>query len=427
MAGAMKSKRREWMLRLGLLAASLLVGYLIIEGGLRLLFFQSLRWPGAHYQPLMIEPDPEVGWILQPSQVAYRESLDFRVVLEVNAEGMRNQEVTLDKEPGVFRIAVLGDSYMEASHVDYDDAFPMALEAKLRAQGYPVEVLNFGVAAYGNLQAKLRLERDALEYDPDLILYGFYSENDLIENHEALTLRLWGPDDWRTFARPYAELDADGELVVIPPNYEQARAVFEEYLTMTRPFIMRLPFLDTSVTRQTVRQVRRSLAQRVSKPGHDPNISLGCYLEAYHPPLRRDQDMTEAQYAQYWAEARALKETILAEMQGIAQTHDLPMAVFTVPSKAQVEPAYQERIHELYPELDFDWRMTERALLALADREGFHVLDLVPIFQDEHARTGEMLHYSREDVHWNPTGHRFAAEEVLAWLQAEGLLPPPKE
>ncbi len=418
----MKLKYKEYSIRMFMVFVSLLVGYLIIESGLRLLFFQSIRWPGVHYQPMLIKPDPDVGWILNPNQIAYRESLDFRVVLEVNSEGMRDREHPLEKEPGVFRIALLGDSFMEASHVDESDAFYFVLETLLRERGYNVEVLNFGVAAYGSAQSRIRLERDALRYDPDLILYGFFGENDLVENHLELTMRLWGADDWRAFARPYAHLNEEGGLVITPPDYVKARQEFDAHLQRTMPLIMRIPFFDQSVTSQTFRQIRRSFQQRVFMPGHDPNISLGSHLINFEPALRRDKDMTESMYRQYWEEARAINEVVLIEMYRITKEYNIPLALFTVPSKVQVEPNYQERVYDMYPGLEFDWELTEHAVLALADKQGFFALNLVPAFQEEHLATSKMLHYHRADTHWNPLGHHFAASRVADWLIEQALV-----
>ena len=418
----MKSKFKEYLIRSFMLFLSLLIGYLIIESGLRLLFFQSIRWPGVHYQPMLIKPDPDVGWILQPNQVAYRESLDFRVVLEVNSEGMRDREYPFDKEPGVFRIALLGDSFMEASHVDESDAFFYVLETLLRERGFNVEVLNFGVAAYGSAQSRIRLERDALRYDPDLILYGFFGENDLVENHRELTKQLWGADDWRTFARPYAHLNENDELVISPPDYDKAREEFEAHMQRKMPFFMRIPFFDQSVTSQTYRQIRRSFQQRVFMPGHDPNISLGSHLLNYEPAFRRDKDMTEGMYRQYWAEARAINDVVLSEMHRITIENNILLALFTVPSKVQVEPGYQERVYSMYPGLEFDWQLTEKTIIALADAYGFPALNLVPAFQEEYMESNIMLHYFRADTHWNPLGHRFAASCVADWLIEQELV-----
>lgn len=79
----------------------------------------------------------------------------------------------LRAEPGVFRIATLGDS-CTAYCVSTRDSFPKLADRFLNeGGGRPVEVLNAGVAAHSSHQGLQRLKHAVLPYRPDLITVYF--------------------------------------------------------------------------------------------------------------------------------------------------------------------------------------------------------------------------------------------------------------
>src|SRR3990172_5552726 len=60
--------------------------------------------------PLFYLPDPRLGWILRPGAEGWYTD-EGRAFMRVNSAGMRDHEHQLAKPEGVYRIAVLGDSY----------------------------------------------------------------------------------------------------------------------------------------------------------------------------------------------------------------------------------------------------------------------------------------------------------------------------
>ena len=51
---------------------------------------------------------------------------------EINAQGLRDTEISIAKPDDAFRILVLGDSVAHGEHVPFDEAFPNQLERQLR-------------------------------------------------------------------------------------------------------------------------------------------------------------------------------------------------------------------------------------------------------------------------------------------------------
>ncbi|MDD5627630.1 MAG: SGNH/GDSL hydrolase family protein [Elusimicrobia bacterium] len=85
-----------------------------------------------------------------------------------NSLGMRDKERVVKKAPGVFRIAVLGDSVtMFGNYTDF-------LEDILANQmGLKAEVWNCAIGGHGIADYFHNLEHRVLGYQPDLVLVGF--------------------------------------------------------------------------------------------------------------------------------------------------------------------------------------------------------------------------------------------------------------
>ena len=123
-------------------------------------------------------PDPTFGWGLWPGTAGMFTS-EGHAFVRINSVGMRDHEHPIAKPAGVYRIAVLGDSYTDATQIPLDSTYWARLPGLLTSCGRPgVEVLNFGVAGYGTVQEWLMLHRASI-YSPDLILLQITPGNDV--------------------------------------------------------------------------------------------------------------------------------------------------------------------------------------------------------------------------------------------------------
>ena len=97
-----------------------------------------------------------------------------------NSFGMHSAEVSLEKPPRTFRIAVLGASMDMGWGVAYQETYTHLLEQWLNHHatrrgldsGRRFEVLNFAVAAYSPLQRLETLRRKVLAFQPDMVIYS---------------------------------------------------------------------------------------------------------------------------------------------------------------------------------------------------------------------------------------------------------------
>ena len=165
------------LLRASLAALGAAAGLALAELGLRAL---EVLAPVVDARGLH-QARPERPWLygLRP-RASGRVAAMGDVLYRVNAEGFRDVERSRTKAPGVFRIAVVGDSIAFGFGVELADAFPGRLEAGVRALApeRAVEALNLGVSGYNPYTEAAWLEDAGAGWQPDLVLVQF-AINDL--------------------------------------------------------------------------------------------------------------------------------------------------------------------------------------------------------------------------------------------------------
>lgn len=406
--------------QLALALFSTLLCLIALEFGLRLYSYGSIaRLSGEHS---LRGPDPVRGWKLLPDEVAFQRTADYSVQVAVNSLGLRDVEHAYEPAPGVFRIVVLGDSYMEAYQVPLEQSLPRLLEAALA--GRSVEVINLGVGGYGTTQEFLALRDEGLRYQPDLVLLAFYPGNDILNNSRPLQRALIGDGELKVFGRPYAHADdLSGPLRIELPDaeavsdYMHAKAqkrAGSGFSRLVRP-------LEPTLLFNRIERAIAALRERVPRQGaHDPHVVFGWpFLVDYSEEAARD--LAREEYDAYWSEAWRVTRRVLLEADRLSAEHGARFAVFTVPSDFQVQAGAMDLLESRYAPLRFDADKMERELAAFTADAEIPLLALTPAFRRE-AEANRVLFHLIEDRHWNAAGHELATAELVGFLERESLL-----
>lgn len=168
------------------------------------------------YWGFFFKPDPVLGWTLVPnlrwtSTGTYWYAREFSVPIQVNSKGFRDLEREREKPEGVVRLALLGDSLVEAIQVPFHQTGGQVLETKLNAwaEGRErYEVLNFGISNHGIGQYLLMWEERASKYQPDyvfILVAALHMNRAISQQHKRLRVR------------PTFRLK-NGNLVRVPPK-----------------------------------------------------------------------------------------------------------------------------------------------------------------------------------------------------------------
>lgn len=153
---------------------SILLTFFLLEVGARL-WLRYLATPEQYDRYVLFTsidakdyawtPHPYLSYYPTPN---YEKGKTFH-----NSLGYRNEEFSLEKPGGVFRIVALGgSSTYDVSIKDNDETFTAQLEKLLKEDyGYrDVQVINAGVSGYNSWEILVNLEFRVLDLDPDLVI-----------------------------------------------------------------------------------------------------------------------------------------------------------------------------------------------------------------------------------------------------------------
>jgi lysophospholipase L1-like esterase len=160
--------------KIGLAVATLVVVFGIAEVGFRLYDARSRRTvlDGRNPEQLITQPaDDGRIFALRPNRPGL-----------TNSHGFRDRERKLEKDAGVFRIAVIGDSVTMQASLSFEDLYVTRLQSKINSAvpDHDIEILNFGVTGYGTLQEVALLREVVVKFEPDALLWQFHL-NDAID------------------------------------------------------------------------------------------------------------------------------------------------------------------------------------------------------------------------------------------------------
>ncbi|MBI5675437.1 MAG: SGNH/GDSL hydrolase family protein [Nitrospirae bacterium] len=92
-----------------------------------------------------------------------------------NSHGYRDYEYRYKKDPGAFRIVVIGDSVAQGQGVELRESFCKVLETKLNqsVNNRKFEVIVLARTGYSTAQELILLKNEAFNYQPDLIIWSY--------------------------------------------------------------------------------------------------------------------------------------------------------------------------------------------------------------------------------------------------------------
>ena len=406
--------------------ASLLISIVVTEGFLRLSFYHSLVLPTKYSWTSLKEPHRERGWSLLPNRSTFFETRDYAVHERTNSKGLRDVEHSYIPDPEVFRIIVLGDSYMEAYQVEFEESLPCLLQQNLAHQN--VEVINFGISGYGTTQELIYLKEEGLKYKPDLVVLAFAPQNDLRNNSRELEALLWGEETIKTFGRPFAKIDRSTEkLVYVKPDFERSkRWVVQQRATMRKLARQRSMRDRLIISKLFVDNLRPLLNRKYEKLQWDPNIFLGSYLETFDPESGSG-DISIKQYESKWNDAWKVGERLILEMNNLAKNNGAEFVLMMVAEVWQADQRVFGKLKKQYPRLEFDMTKPNRRILDFCRTNKIRVLDLVPSFREVISSNEQLLFHQIEDFHWNAAGHHVATDSLVQYLELNKLLVIPND
>ncbi len=356
---------------------------------------------------------PNVGRLRPPNtEIRHTNGRDFWTVSRTNSLGFLDREPpSSERATPTCHISMIGDSFVDAKEVPVHDKFHVRLEA-LAADELPhlkITTSAFGIENTGQVQQLPFYDEYARLLHPGLLVLVFV-DNDFMENPPVLrTLTLRGVErEWKLRSEPAVRRRPDGKLELSLP---QDRLPSSSRIRTSRAAAraMEKKTADRSWLAFWLRAKKRALF-----PPHPParpsrfirevealrrQPGYAALLEGWRPTTRWDTSLVFARRDLPPLFEDALQYTAFA-LEQFQQRADRDGA------KLVILATHTLKVHGT---LMFQ-RMSQMAAVL-----GIPVIDQSDYILRQGARLGDARW--PHDYHWNPAGHRWAAEALLEYLE----------
>ncbi|MFZ5930702.1 MAG: SGNH/GDSL hydrolase family protein [Pseudomonadota bacterium] len=358
---------RNGLVNAALMISSILVMLLLCE----LVLFRFILIPSDVPENVFVD-----GLVrLRPgSEGVWRVGDDVAGHYRINAQGWNSGRATYDaKAPsGVRRIAIIGDSFVEALQAPFDASLAEQLEGAAKDR---LQVYRFGISG-APLSHYLAMARHVAQtYHPDMIVMVLV-HNDFDESFSAVAGR---------YTSSFLKFRMDGNQVAgeIPPV---------PYQSTWRDWLRQTATLRYLYYRQRLNPAAMIMQMPpAAPPAYQANVAVDA-VTAQRAAIR---GATRYAFAQFQALSREHHFRPLLMMDG-----DRRSIVSGVDSMA------------LYR----DGALWLNAMAAeVAAKAGLTFIDLHPLFQKDWQMNHQPLNFV-SDNHWNERGHRVAAQALEAYV-----------
>lgn len=357
--------RRLFQVLVPLVACGLTLG--AIELGLAI--FHPI--PFSIESNMYFEADPYTGYRLKPGGIGHYQ---MGIPAVVNSHGHRDVEVTLKKPPDIFRILVLGDSFTVGANVRQEEAYPKVLEKRLQSvYGPRIQVVNSGVGGWDPFQYAQYFEHYGYQFEPDLILIGFFVGNDT-----------------------FSDLSTTSQLGTAILGHRISKEA------SARPFIK----LQVSLYEHS--NLARLLLNRGPLAAETFNRKQCDDFTAQYLVIQRER---MANHLRYDHSRREKAQPALNQIRRIRDlAGSIPVIIALLPDENQVNQTLQTRILQANQIPEYDFKMPQSMLIEMFGEIGIPTIDVLPAVLADH----RCLYMN--DTHWTPEGHELAASVIFEEL-----------
>ena len=324
---------------------------------------------------------------------------DFDFTFTTNNRGMRGPgDYHYEKKEGVFRIAILGDSFTFGVGVNAQETFPFVLEEllnKTRSGGLTYEVYNFGVNSFSPVLEYILLKEEVIKYKPDLVIL-MLDECDV-------------QDDY--FYEPRIVYDKNGEITGCDPTKRNGKTDFYALLLKHSNFMNTLDQkLVESFRKMKAIGLKRYFSNKIRGIRNKTDILTvrnrdNIYFDRFLM-FREDKDMGIVM--KHWQRT----ERYIALMNDFLKKRNIPFVMAIYPYGHQVSEdqwakgrsywAFDEgRVY--YPQWGFS---------VIEEFAGNQDITLINLYERFRNRKYEPLYYDN-DGHWTAEGQKITAEGIF--------------
>lgn len=360
---------RDLLANLALMFASVLIVLIFCEGVLFRFIFTPSDVPGNVFMDGLVR--------LRPGDTGiWRVGDDVAGPYRINAQGWNSGHQTYESShpAGIYRIAIIGDSFVEGLQVPYDASLAERLERAEKG----LQVYRFGISGAPLSQYLAMARHVAQTYHPDRIVL-LLVHNDFDESYLAVAGR---------YTSSFMKLRMRGDEVageIQPTPYQPG---WRDWLRQTA--IMRYLYyrqkLDPSAAVQ-------SIFRRETPPVFQANVAIDTMAKQ----RAANSNATDYIFGQFKALAGQYNFTPFLIMDGDRRS---------ITAGMDSAPLYREGALWL-----------NAMVSQIAKKHGIDFVDLHPVFEADWRQNHQPLNFV-SDNHWNERAHQIAADVLAASLAA---------
>lgn len=392
------------LLKKRLLASVLKVGAVFVFSFL-LLELMLLVFNDAVFRSSFYIFDPDLGFRVRPYAVYGNET--------ANEFGFNDRDYPHEPSAGTFRIEILGDSFnwMGGQKGNYT----AILEQNLAEEWGPgkIEVISAGYSQTHTGEQLRLLKKFGLQYQPDLLILGFFAGNDFYDADPKRRRIVVGGATTDIFAGKDLFLNLGGNPLVLK----------------SRLFLYLEEIWRAYQHRQQLKAGQALSARRWepryagvpplgTAPGAAPEAhALPVMSSEYLKSIRlRGQFFSPDHFSEYEPNVLHVFES-LREMNQLLRSRGIDFVVAAYPDEVQVSPEIRAHFLEVtgIDASHWEWLRPQNLLEEFCAKEGITFWDLTDTFRNN-CRADRPL-YIPNDSHWDAAGNRLAAEFLQGRLR----------
>lgn len=414
-----KSKKRtRWLSNLAVLVVAVVITLIVLEFAVRLVYRRTNRIKENRHGETIHIPDDKLTYTHRPNYEGEYINAEYEITIHTNSHGLRDQEYDYEKREGVFRILVLGDSFMAGMEVEEPDTMQAQLEALLNADprtansGISFEVINGGVAGYTALTNYLFLHYEGFKYEPDLVLYA------MMYNDTYGLIGDTAPDveGTVTYAKAdqdgHLQLDQDGKPILITEQVAWKPGEWPDDLPQAER-------LDSQLN-QYSELYKRVVGPVIKRTRPVRTLLFNAFLRDDLPLFTNEHYTINPEEEGFLEGVNALNDLVVLMRDG-SYEHGACYTSIVIPDILRIQP---DLVKDYYIGFNlasdhWQWDKTDQLMADIYTKSDIPYLLMSDVFIP---LADEELYFPM-DRHWTEHGHEVAAEAVYEWLIESNLIP----
>jgi hypothetical protein len=334
---------------------------------------------------LVTVPDTLISCRFKPNTSFwfYKEN-DHPIIHNINNYGWNDVEWDI-KDDRKYKIAILGDSFVESFDVEKEKSFLDLTENELNKTYKDInfELMNFGMSGFTQTEEYIILYKDVLQFKPDLIVLFFLPDNDIADIRRETT---------SLTNRPFF-VHNNNLLVLDNSFYKSFRFKIKKLINPIKINSVLCSFIIERI------YLWQKLANRKKwKNSYLKQQNNEILINGY-------QSLCVNNKNKEFKKSYSLCKFLLSAIIKVVKSNDIKMMLVCIDNDSYIpdeENKFKE-IDDSYNPFFFD-----EDLGNFADSLDIYFIGLQKIFRDNYLINQKKLHWA----HWNYEGHKLVSSEL---------------